>query len=134
MAKPLSRRLLARYIAAELTKEGAAPQDAISQLAAYLIVHKKTNEVDVILRDVARQLADAGHVEAVVTAARELSGATEKRIKELVASQTGAQAVVLDVQLDPEVIGGVKIATPGRELNATIAHQLHLLKTRYRKA
>ena len=133
MARPLSRRVVARYIANQLI-EGQKLDALATQLAAYLIQHRRTNEIDTILRDVAHHLADAGYVEAIVTTAQKLNAATETAVKQLVKDATGAKEVSVASQIDETVLGGVKIETPGHELNATIAHQLQVLKTRYKKA
>lgn len=133
MARPLSRRVLARHIATQL-HEGADVSALTQQLAAYLVAHKKKADASIIIRDIARQLADMGHVDAVVTVAHEPDTATKTALSETVTQATGADEVTLSVDVDASVIGGVKITTPGHELNVTIAHQLQMLKTRYRKA
>jgi F0F1-type ATP synthase delta subunit len=42
--------------------------------------------------------------------------------------------VTLSNMVNSEVIGGVKITVPGRELDQTVARQLTVLKTRFKKA
>ena len=133
MARPLSRRVVARHIAQRLIA-GEKVTELSEQLAAYLILHRRTNELSTILRDVAHHLAQEGHVEAVVTTASSLDKSAEAAVKKLVQQATDAHDVTVAVEIDESVIGGVKIETPGHELNATIAHQLQVLKTRYKKA
>ena len=133
MARALSRRVLARHIATQLI-EGEKPSVLTAQLAAYLIEHRKTDQLDTIIRDIAHQLAEAGYVEATVTAAHELTKETEAAVAKLVKSATAAKSVTVTARVDESVLGGVRIETPGRTLDATIAHQLQTLKTRYKKA
>ena len=133
MARPLSRRAVARYVAEQLAK-GEKKDVVLQQLAAYLLQYRRSGDIDTIVRDIAYQLTEAGFVEAEVTVAHDLTKATEKAVAELVKNQTGAQNVVVTTTVDESVLGGVKIQTPGRELDATVAHQLHTLRTRYKKA
>ena len=133
MARPLSRRSIARNIAERLVA-GETSSVLAQQLGAYLLQNRRTKELDTILRDVAHHLADAGYVEAEVTVAHEMTPATEKAVTLLVASKTGASSVSLATKIDESVLGGVKVVVPGRELDATIAQQLRTLRTRYKKA
>ncbi|UTX51062.1 F0F1 ATP synthase subunit delta [Candidatus Saccharibacteria bacterium TM7i] len=133
MARPLSRRVIARYVATQLIA-GEKTDKLATQLAAYLLLHRRTNEMETILRDVSHHLAEAGYVEATVTVAETLGAASEAAVKKLVKDATGAKEVSVAMNIDESVIGGVKIETPGAELDATIAHQLQALKTRYKKA
>ncbi len=133
MARKLSRRMIARHVAERIVA-GDAHDVITQQLAAYLIESRRTNEAATILRDVAYHLAEAGHVEAVVTSTYALDASVEAAIEALVKRATDATDVTITATLDPSVLGGVKIETPGHELNATVAHKLQVLKTRYKKA
>lgn len=133
MARKLSRRDLARYIAKELA-DGRKPEVLARQLAAYLIDHHRTNEQAVIIRDIATHLADYGHVTGNLTAASQLSDATIKQIEDYAKRQTGAKHVSLDAEVDAGVLGGIRLELPGAELDTTIARQLTVLTTRYKKA
>ena len=133
MARPLSRRVVSRYIADQLVA-GEKLDVLATQLGAYLLQHRRTAEIDTILRDVATHLADAGYIEAVVTTAQTLTATTEAAVQKLVKDATGAKEVSVTGQVDESILGGVKIEIPGHEMNATIAHQLQVLKTRYKKA
>ena len=133
MARKLSRRDLARHAARQLS-DGASQKTVALQLAAYLIQNRRTNELGVIVRDIAAYLTEYGHVTGTVTSAHELSAATLKAIKAYAQEKTGAKDITLDTVIDEAVLGGVKLELPGLELDTTIAHQLTLLKTRYKKA
>ena len=133
MAKKLSRRTLARHVAAELA--GGADQKKLArQLAAYLIDARRTREVRVLLRDIQTALAENGHVAGTIVSAVALSRATIAAIEAFAKAETGAATVSLDTVVDAAVIGGIKLELPGHELDTTIARRLTTLKTKYRKA
>lgn len=133
MARKLSRRALATYIAAQLT-EGVATPKLAQQLAAYLLESGRVDELELILRDAAYYLAQKGYVFGTVTTAGELSVATKQSLTEFIQNTTGAKAIELSEQIDPSVLAGFKINLPGQELDATARRSLMTLKTRYKKA
>lgn len=133
MARKLSRRDLARHAARQLV-DGVSQKKVVTQLAAYLIETRRTNEMSVIVRDIVFQLAEQGHVTGTLTSAHELSAAALKEIKAYAKDKTGAAQVSLDTIVDESVLGGIKLELPGRKLDTTIAHDLTLLRTRYKKA
>lgn len=133
MARKLSRRSLAQYVARTLAA-GTPQKEVALQLAAHLIQTRRTGELTVLLRDIKYYLGEHGHVAGTVTAAHELGASTLKAIESFAKQKTGAKSVSLDVNLDEALIGGVKLELPGYELDTTIARQLTILKTRYKKA
>lgn len=133
MARKLSRREVAQYVANQLVA-GASPKKMTLQLAAYLIESRRTNELTIMIRDIAMYLSDAGHVSGTITSARELNAATKKAIEHYAKEKTGAAHIELDTIVDEAVLGGIKLEVPGREFDSTVARQLTLLTTRYKKA
>lgn len=133
MARKLSRRALAHHVATHLV-HGKPQKEIARQLAAYLIWTRRTKELSLIVRDIQVYLAEHGHIAGKVTSARALSVATLKELETFTKQQTGAKQVSLDTVIDESVIGGVKLELPGRELDTTVARQLTILKTRYKKA
>jgi len=133
MPRKLSRRDLAQYVAQQLV-DGASQKKLTLQLAAYLIESRRTNELSIIIRDIAVQLADLGHLSGTITSARELSAETKKTIEAYTKDKTKAPHVSLDTIVDESVLGGIKLELPGRELDTTVARRLTLLKTRYKQA
>lgn len=133
MARRLSRRALATYMADALV-EGKHRSTVIKQLAAYLLLTRRTDELDLIVRDVSYLLSQQGIISATVTSAFELETETKTAIKQLIAAETKATQVSIDTVIEPSVLGGVKINVPGAELDQTITHQLTVLKTRFKKA
>jgi len=133
MAHRLSRRSIAEYIARGLV-EGRGRQTLVLQLAAHLVQTRRTKELPLIIRDIEYILAENGVVVGTITSAFDLSAETKEAITAFVSDKTGAKSVSLDVAIDERVLGGVKITIPGRESDQTIAHQLTVLKTRFKKA
>ena len=129
----LSRRSMAEYIAEGLV-EGKNKKTLFKQLAAYLVDSRRTKELDLIIRDIEWKLAEKGYVQATITSAFDLTAQTTKALEAFVKAETKASKVSLEKKLDPSVLGGVKISVPGREIDQTVAHQLTVLKTRFKKA
>lgn len=132
MATRLSRRKITGYVARQLAAGDAVDKLAL-QLAAYLIDSKRTNEVELIVRDIEYELGKQGIVLATVTSAFELSEATHRAVTTLIQDTTSASQVQLRQLIDPTVLGGVKIDLPGLQLDATIARRLTTLRTNYKK-
>ena len=132
MSGRLSRRAVAAYIATGLT-DGKSKEVLLAQLAGYLVESKRTKELDLIVRDIEYNLAERGFVNAAITSAYDLSAETKKVLEAFVKSKTNAKQVSLSSVVDPAILGGIKIATAGRELDQTVAHQLSVLKTRLKK-
>ena len=133
MTGRLSRRSMAEYVANGLA-EGKSKKLLLQQLAAYLIDTRRTSELELIIRDIEFSLAEKGIVQASIVSAFDLSAETKKALEAFVKTKTKATQVSLSNMVDPSVLGGVKITIPGRELDQTVARQLTVLKTRFKKA
>jgi F0F1-type ATP synthase delta subunit len=132
MARKISRRSLAMYVATNLINQRRAV--VVKQLAAYLVETRRTKELDMIVRDINFFLSEVGITSATITSAYDLSTETKKAIEKFIVAKTKSSEVAIEAQVDPTVLGGVKISLPGYELDQTIAHQLTVLKTRFKKA
>lgn len=133
MARKLSRRAITEHIAERLLA-GDSQGKLVDQLAAYLIENRRTNEINLMLRDIQYYLAEKGDVTGTVTSAFELSAATKKAIESFAKAETGAKNVSLDSIVDPTVLGGIRLSLPGKELDTTISRKITLLRTRHKKA
>ncbi|MFY9228547.1 MAG: F0F1 ATP synthase subunit delta [Candidatus Microsaccharimonas sp.] len=132
MARKLSRRSLALYVADQLATQ-PDHNTVVKQLAGYLVESRRTKELDIIVKDIDYYLSEKGIMNTVVTSVFDLGQETKKAIEQFVLKQTNATTIALSNIVDPAVIGGVRISLPGRELDQTIAHQLTVLKTRFKK-
>lgn len=133
MARKLSRRALAIHYATGVLA-GVAPKKLSLELGAYLIESRRTKELSLMIRDIQYYLAEEGYVTGSVTTAHEISESLRNAIQVYAKKKTGATALKLDPVIDEKVLGGIKIDLPGHELNTTIARQLTILKTKYKKA
>lgn len=119
----LSRRKIAAYFAGELL----AGNEVTERLAAYLVESKRVREAELIVRDIEAALADRGVLLADVTGSRDLTSDTEQTLTTYLKQKTGAGEVHLRQQTNPDLLGGVKIETPGYQLDATLRHRLNQL-------
>lgn len=119
----LSRRKIAAYFADELI----AGRSVIKPLAAYLVESKRLREADLVIRDIEAALADRGVLLADIASSRDLSAETAKTIVNHLKDTTGAKTVELRSHVDPYLLGGVRIDTPGERLDATLRHRLNQL-------
>jgi F0F1-type ATP synthase delta subunit len=132
MARKISRRSLAMYVATNLINQRRAV--VVKQLAAYLVETRRTKELDMIVRDINFYLSEVGITSATLTSAYDLSTETKKAIEKFIVQKTKSSEVAIETRVDPTLLGGIKISLPGYELDQTIAHQLTVLKTRFKKA
>ncbi|RWZ78655.1 MAG: hypothetical protein EOT05_02815 [Candidatus Microsaccharimonas sossegonensis] len=130
----LSRRSIARYIANGLIEGTHSKKILLKQLAGYLVETRRTKELELIVRDIEFALVEKGMVQASVISAFDLTAETKKALVAFVKTKMSAAQVNVSHIIHPNVIGGVKITVPGRELDQTIARRLTVLKTRFKKA
>lgn len=123
MSTKLSRRTLARYVVAEYAN-GRALGEPIDEVAAYLIETRRTREAELVVRTILDELATHGTVVATVTTAQQLKDSVRKQL----IGTIDADTVHMREVIDPGVIGGVIIETPGSKLDASIRHKLARLR------
>ena len=123
MQGKLSRRKIAAYVA-DRYLAGESLDSLIPQVAAYLAEAGRLREADLVARAIEDTLAEKGHVVATVTSAHPLTDAERRDIQTLI----GAKHIAMREVVDPEVLGGVRIETPGAQLDATIQNNLIALR------
>lgn len=123
MSQKISRRKLAGYVV-DRFESGASLGVLLQEVAAYLVDSKRTREADLVVRAIEDVFAERGLVVARVTTAHPLTDTLRREISELV----GGDNVHLDEIVDSTVIGGVRIDTPGKSLDATIKRKLLALR------
>lgn len=119
----LSRRKIAAYFADELV----AGRNITQSLAAYLVEAKRVREADLVVRDIEAALLERGVLLADISTAHELAGDTRAALTDYLKQTTGAQAVTVRPHVDPYLLGGVRIDTPGTRLDKTLRHRLNQL-------
>lgn len=120
----LSRRKIAAYCADELL----AGRDVTQQLAAYLEETRRIREADLVVRDIEAALADRGVLVADIESARQLDPDVAASIVAFLKKTAGVNDVRLRESTDPSLLGGVRIAAAGQELDATLRRRLTQLK------
>ena len=123
MTQKISRRKLASYVV-DRFESGAPLATLLKEVAAYLVDSKRTREADLLVRTIEDVFAERGLVVARVTTAHPLTDALRQEISKLV----DGDKVHLDEIVDSTVIGGVRIDTPGKSLDATIERKLLALR------
>ena len=121
MHQGISRTKLAGYVVSQLE---SGRSDVMRELAAYLIETKRTREAELLIREVTEQFERRGIVAADVTSAEPIDEALRAQIAELV----GAKRLELSETVDTSVLGGIRVTTASRRLDATLAHRLNLLR------
>jgi F0F1-type ATP synthase delta subunit len=125
MAQRLSRRKIAAYYAEQLL---AGNKNIAGELAAYLVDSRRIRELELIVRDVEAALMTRGVLLADITSSRTLTADAAKEIKSYLKTETKADTIHLRETVDADLLGGVRIAVPGSELDATLRHRLTQLK------
>lgn len=123
----ISRRLLVRAIVDQLEKESSSV--VMRRLAAYVIEHKMSRQIELILADVEAELARRGTVIADVTSARPLAEESREAILDYIRGLTGDKQPALREKVDEELLGGVIVRVAGTELDSSLRTKLQRLKT-----
>lgn len=116
-----SRMQVASYVAGKLTTDRA---QAVRAAAAWLSAHGHSRQAPYLARDVAQVLSESGYLLARVTTARPLSDEGRKYVEQFLKDQVGARELELEITLDPSLIGGITIETPGLALDASVRTKL----------
>lgn len=123
MAHRISRTKLAQHVVDELV---AGNDAVVRQLAAFLVDSGRTSEVDLVVRCLLDELEERGVVLADVTTAHKLDDDVKAAIKQL----TGAKQLEIREHLSTQVLGGIRIRTASRVLDATLENRLMKLRER----
>jgi F0F1-type ATP synthase delta subunit len=123
----VSRTELARSVAQQLL-DGADRRKLMQEVAAYLIDHNMTSQLDMFMDDLSIELeAHTGHAMATVVVAHAPSDQVRTELEAYVRASTGAKSVELTIEENPYIVGGVIIRTPQYEYDASVRHKLNQL-------
>ena len=122
------RRLLAEAIGAK-TLQVTDLGRLTSEIAAYLLSEGRVAELEPLMRDVIAYRAQHGIVEADVVSAHELSPRVLDDAREILRDYyPDAKQVTVSAELNPDVVGGIRVAMPHEQLDLTIRSQLSTFK------
>lgn len=128
MNNKVSRRVIARTVAAKLLAEPARRAHWLQVTAAYLIEHGMAEDTDLVVNDIAHELYEqAGHLLVGVTSARALSDSLRRDLTHTLRQATGATSVELAERVDPALLGGLIARTPDAQLDASVRTKLKQL-------
>lgn len=128
MNAKVSRRVLARTIATKLLGEPSKRSHWVKVTAAYLVENGMSDDVDLIVNDIAHELYEqSGHLLVDVTSARKLTDTLREDLKRTLKEATGASRVELAEHLDPSLLGGLIARTPDHQLDASVRTKLKQL-------
>jgi F-type H+-transporting ATPase subunit delta len=128
MAGKVSRRTLARTLAAKFLAEPKRHNHWVQVTAAYVIEHRLADDIDLLVNDIAHELyAQSGHLLVDVTSARILSDTIRADLIRTLKEATDATRVELSEHIDPELLGGLVARTPDAILDASVRSKLKQL-------
>lgn len=111
-----SRTAVAEYLASHLEN---GRSEAVQNVAAFLAAHKKQHQARYLTTEVARLLAEKNYLYARIITARPLSEDAYDQIEVFLRSQTNCSELELELQVDPDVLGGMRVETPTSVMDAT---------------
>ena len=128
MNNKVSRRVIARTVAAKLLAEPSRQNHWLKVTAAYLMSQKMVDDLDLFINDLAHELYEqSGHLLVDVTSARKLTDAVRTQLKHTLTEATGAKRVELSERVDTDLLGGLIARTPDAVLDASVRTQLKQL-------
>lgn len=126
----VSRRRLASTVAQLLRDRPHDRSHTLQMVAAYLIEHNQQKQLDLLLLEIAHELAVSdGHLYAEVSSAHPLDAAARAELQQYLTSMTGARVVELNEQVDAELLAGLVVRTADQELDTSARTKLDKLKS-----
>jgi F-type H+-transporting ATPase subunit delta len=124
--RQFSRRQLASAI---LSSKPAERKQRIKQVAAYLVESKKAKQLPLVLKEL-EYVAEReySHAAAHVHSVNKIDLATQKRLVARIKQELAVTTVELIEEIDPSLLGGVRVTTAEREIDVSVAGKLHQLK------
>lgn len=115
-------------VVAELAAKSGNQKKLAKAIAHYLVSTHQTRQLDSILRGVMAAREKDGVVEVTVTSAFPLSSALQSEVTKLVKSEyPTAKKVIINSDVKPEVLSGVKLQTNDKQFDETARGKLQQL-------
>jgi len=128
MHSKLSRRVVARAVAAKLLAEPARRKHWLDVTAAYLIDQNMADDLDLVVNDIAHELYEQnGHLLVDITSARPLSDVVREALQRTLRHATKADRIELSEHTDRDLLGGLVAHTPDGVLDVSVRAQLKQL-------
>lgn len=94
------------------------------KIASYLVYERRSSDLDIIMREVARQQLAQGVTEVTLTTASPVSKAVMSEVKHLL----GDRKAVINQVIDKNIIGGMRLEANDFYLDLTVHNRLNKLK------
>jgi F0F1-type ATP synthase delta subunit len=134
MAK-VSRLKIAAALADKADRAGVSTASLSQEIAAYLLVSRRTSELDSLLRDVMEIRSTRGIVEVTAVTAHPLTAAVradiEREARTYLLTAAGAPAaskIIISERLDESVVGGVRLELANQQLDLSVRAKLNRFK------
>lgn len=125
MKQRVPREVVAQA-AIELLKQGESTGAIAQSLAEYIVLEGRTRELESILRHMDDYVAsEYGLREVQVASAHELTDTVRRSV---VALFSGDGTVRLHEELDPDLVGGIRLRAQDRVLDVSVKTQLRQMK------
>ncbi len=122
------RKELARVIG-ERTLHIRDVRTLSAAIAAYLLEERRTHDLESLIRDIMQYRIENGIVEANLVSSHELPAHVIQDVKDILKQEyPHAKELELDSQIDPEVVGGLRIELPNEQLDLTVRTKLDTFK------
>ena len=109
-------------------------QDLTTNFFGVLVQNGRLNALPVIVKAFMIEYAKRqGQVSATVTAAQKLSAAQEKELQKSLSKVAGSD-VVLDIQIDPDILGGLIVKIGSTMIDNSVSRKLVRLKSAMSKS
>ncbi len=117
-------------IVAKLTlKSDADAKKLSSEIAAYLLSERRTDELHSLLRDVAFFRAEQGIIEITAVSANKLTEAVRDDIRQQVRKQyPDAKKIIINERIDKDLVGGVRLEMLDKQLDLSVRSKLNRFK------
>lgn len=123
-----SRRQLAHYGVEQLLS-GKPAQKVADHLVAALLASGKQKDFELLLSDIDQELEDRGLMaRAHVSVAHELTAELERALAANIAKAASVKQVVLSTDVDPSLIGGVRVETANHSWDKSVAASLNRIR------
>jgi len=128
MQTKLSRRVVARAVAAKLLAEPSRRSHWLKVTAAYLVEQNMAEDLDLIVNDIAHELYEqSGHLLVDVTSAHPLTDTVREELQHTLRVATDARHIELSEHTDRDLLGGLIARTPDGVLDVSVRAQLKQL-------
>jgi F0F1-type ATP synthase delta subunit len=125
MSQAVSRRDMVRVITRQLLEQPDQRSLWLQRLAAFIVVNKMHDQVDLIVNDIAHELyTQAGLLTVEVVSARKLADEVRSSLVALLQQSTDARDVVLHETTDQSLVGGFVARTADAEIDASVKSKL----------